>query len=308
MKNIYQDQVELLLHCLPTIANIDSFALKGGTAINLFVRQDFPRLSVDIDLNYLPIEDRETTLIGIDRALIAIQTKLRQKIVNSNIIVHKNNMTKTVIKLMVERKGVLIKIEPNLILRGTVYPPTKVDLAKKVTEEYGVSVLNVPIVSKADLYGGKICAALDRQHPRDLFDVMLLLEEGITADIKIAFLVYLISHNRPMHELLQPNRLDQLQAYYSEFVGMTNIPVSYKVLEETREKLIATVNNILNKQDKDFLLSLKKGEPNWDHLGIKGIDKLPGVVWKLVNINKMDPEKREQALTNLEKALYANRF
>ncbi len=64
----------------------------------------------------------------------------------------------------------------------------------------------------------EICAALDRQHPRDLFDVKLLLDnEGITDKIRTAFIVYLISHNRPMNELLNPTFQDISHQYTSEF-------------------------------------------------------------------------------------------
>ena len=61
----YDPQVKLLIECLPTIASIDSFVLKGGTAINLFVLEELPRLSVDIDLIYLPLQSREESLLGI---------------------------------------------------------------------------------------------------------------------------------------------------------------------------------------------------------------------------------------------------
>src|SRR5690606_36532122 len=60
----YRAQVELLIRCLPAVANAPDFALKGGTAINLFLR-DMPRLSVDIDLTYLPITDRANALTDI---------------------------------------------------------------------------------------------------------------------------------------------------------------------------------------------------------------------------------------------------
>ena len=59
-----------------------------------------------------------------------------------------------------------IKIEPNEILRGTLLPPEKRDLSSAVENLFGQSVLDVPIVSIPDLYAGKICAALDRQHPQ----------------------------------------------------------------------------------------------------------------------------------------------
>lgn len=82
--------------------------------------------------------------------------------------------------------------------------------------------LNVRVLSLEDTYGGKICAALDRQHPRDLFDIKLLLEnEGLTEKIKKAFIVYLISHDRPIVEVLNPGLQDIKQIFENEFAGMT---------------------------------------------------------------------------------------
>lgn len=305
MVNVYQNQIKLLLTCLPIIADLDRFALKGGTAINLFERQDFPRVSVDIDLVYLPIEDRKTTLINMENELLTIKHRIQQSFPELKVGAIKNNTTKTITKLVVAKELISIKIEPNLILRGTVYPIRKVDLSKKVILEYGMSILNMPTVSRADLYAGKILAALDRQHPRDLFDIMILLADQISMEIKLAFLIYLISHNRPMHELLCPNRLDQREAYNSEFLGMTNTHVPYEELEAAREKLINVLNTLLTNEDKEFLLSVKRGEPKWEHLGFSGIDKLPGVAWKLINIKKMDKVKHNQMLQELKRVLYA---
>ncbi len=117
-------------------------------------------------------------------------------------------------------------------------------------------------VSHADLYGGKICAALDRQHPRDLFDIKLLLEnEGITAEVRKAFVVYLASHNRPIHEVLKPNFLDIQAIYKSDFEGMTEDNVSLIDLINTRKQLVEILNSQLTDNDRQFLLSLKMGEP-----------------------------------------------
>lgn len=68
--NIYRKQVQLLVRVLPLVDTEKCFALKGGTAINLFYRI-LPRLSVDIDLLYIPMDDRETALINIKAALIS---------------------------------------------------------------------------------------------------------------------------------------------------------------------------------------------------------------------------------------------
>ena len=77
--DLYRRQVALLLRVLPFVAEEKNFALKGGTAINLFIR-DMPRLSVDIDLTYLPVQERAASLAGIDTALRRISARVRDKI------------------------------------------------------------------------------------------------------------------------------------------------------------------------------------------------------------------------------------
>ena len=159
-------------------------------------------------------------------------------------------------------------------------------------------------LSVADLYGGKLCAALDRQHPRDLFDVMVLLRnEGLTDDIRKAFVVYLASHDRPMNELLDPVRKDVRQIYESEFAGMTVDEVEYKDLVDAREQLISALGQQLASEEKAFLISVKEGNPVWNLLGIAGIDKLPAIQWKLLNIRKLNKDKHAEALTRLKKKL-----
>jgi predicted nucleotidyltransferase component of viral defense system len=301
-EKLYVSQVELLLHCLPAVASEECFAIKGGTAINLFIR-DMPRLSVDIDLVYLPLKGRNETLVGIEAGLISIQGKLEKRDPNLKIITQMNQATQSIVKLSVFNRAVQIVIEPNLILRGLVYPGQKMDLAPSAETRFKAFVSGVPIASIHDVYAGKLCAALDRQHPRDLFDVKLLLEDGLTEEIKKAFLIYLASHSRPMAELLNPNRLDQQKAYQEEFVGMTNIEVSYGELIEARETLIVLINKVLTPDDKEFLLSIKRGKPNWDKIDLPNVDKLPGMQWKLLNISRMDKTKHRAALEKLERVL-----
>jgi len=100
--------------------------------------------------------------------------------------------------MIVNQEGITVKIEPNLVLRGSVYPPEIKTLSKKAQDLFELSIQS-RILSMDELYAGKICAALDRQHPRDLFDVHFLVKnEGLTTRIRRAFIVYLISHPRPL--------------------------------------------------------------------------------------------------------------
>jgi hypothetical protein len=270
--------------------------LKGGTALNLFM-WDFPRLSVDIDLTYVPIDARDIALKNIDNGLANIKKNIEKARSDLKVMLQGK-------KLSINAKGIApVKIEPNTILRGTLYPIVYKDLVSKAEDEFKLSVLDVPMLSLADLYGGKIVAALDRQHPRDLFDVKMLFEnDGLTDDIRKAFLVYLISHDRPMHEILRPNLQNIALIFEREFLGMTSEPIALEVLIKTRESLIEQIHATVTQEEKEFLMSFKRGEPNWSLLGVTGVEALPAVQWKLKNIKTMTNERKELMLKKLENA------
>src|SRR5262249_25180450 len=143
-------------------------------------------------------------------------------------------------KLIVRADGVQTKIEVTPVLRGCVYPPQSQTVSPRVEAEFGFA--ETQVVSFADLYAGKIVAALDRQHPRDLFDARdLLANEGIDDDLRRAFIVYLLSHNRPFAEVLAPTRLDITAEFERGFRGMTNDPVTVEALVQAREELIGNI-------------------------------------------------------------------
>jgi predicted nucleotidyltransferase component of viral defense system len=172
---VYRRQVALLLRTIPFIAGEKCFALKGGTAINLFVR-DLPRLSVDIDLTYLPVFGREKALVAIDKAMKRIVKRVEKGIPAAHLTEALTESSIT--KLIVREAGVQIIIEVTPVLRGCAYESKLCSVSPAVEEMFGFAEMQV--VSFADLYAGKIVAALDRQHPRDLFDVKhLLTNEGI---------------------------------------------------------------------------------------------------------------------------------
>ncbi|MEQ1845509.1 MAG: nucleotidyl transferase AbiEii/AbiGii toxin family protein [Nitrospira sp.] len=295
-------QVRLLMTVLPHVAQQRCFALKGGTAINLFIR-DLPRLSVDIDLAYVPVEDRETSLVSIGHALNAIAVDIKRAVPTVNVHGSVLSGTTTWFKLIIERNGVRVKIEVTPVLRGSVYSSELRELMPRAQAEFGYA--QVQILSFEDVYAGKLCAALDRQHPRDLFDVRLLLAaEGITPRMKDAFLVYLLSHNRSLAELLAPTRKDIETVYKGEFSGMAVEPIELELLYAAREELISTVHRMLTEQDRQFLLAVKRGDADWSKFPVPDAQRLPAVQWKLHNLSRMEPAKRKKALKALERALY----
>ena len=300
-RSLFLAQVDLLLRILPYVMRDQRFALKGGSALNLFVR-DLPRLSVDIDLTYLPIEDRETTLANISQILTTISQTIARampQVVIQPLRASDGRWRKLAVRL----GNAMVKVEPNETIRGSVFPCELRDLSPQVESEFGL-FMSVQTLSLADLYGGKICAALDRQHPRDLFDVqMLLANEGLTPEIRKAFLVYLISHNRPMAEVLQPNRLPLAATFAGEFAGMSRLLVTCEELVAVRERLIELLHQELSMDERLFLLSVKNCQPDWQRLGLTAIDQLPAVRWKLQNLARMPKQKHLRAIEKLTAVL-----
>ncbi len=298
----YFRQAQLMLRVMPHVAAEKCFALKGGTAINLFVR-DMPRLSVDIDLTYLPLEPRDTTLANIGEALCRIGTAIPKSVPGAVVQEIQARGVGHVSKLLVGTTDATIKIEPNPVIRGAVFLPVEYELCGRAEELFELSV-TASTLAVGDLYGGKLCAALDRQHPRDFFDVKILLEnEGITDEIRTAFVVYLASHARPMSELLNPNKKDFRRMYEQQFAGMTVEKVEYDELVAVRERLIETIKKTMTENEKQFLLSIKQGNPEWDLIPVAGIDQLPAIQWKLANIQKMQKEKHAESIQKLQAAL-----
>lgn len=297
-----RQQVALLIRTIPFVAKETAFALKGGTAINLFVR-NMPRLSVDIDLTYLPVEDRATSLAAIDAAMLRIAERIEAGIPGAKVSPSRSADEKIVTKLIVRAGGVQIKIEITPVLHGTVYDPVVTPVMPSVEDEFGFAEMEV--VSFADLNAGKIVAALDRQHPRDLFDVRdLLAHEGISDELRRAFLVYLISHNRPMAEVLAPTRKPLAEEFARGFVGMTQDPVALADLEAAREAIIAAMIADMPDAHRHFLVGFKQGEPDWDLLGIPGARRLSAVRWKQHTLSSLPSDKRRKLVEALQRVLF----
>ncbi len=284
MNRVYLDTARLLTQVAPLVFADNVFALKGGTAINLFVR-DMPRLSVDLDLVFVDHRlDRDEALVKINEAIRSAADRLKKRGFQTYApAVADAGET----KLFVRRDRLEVKVEVNFVLRGTVHPIRAASLTAKAKEAL-LADLELPVVSLEDLYGGKLVAALDRQHPRDLFDVMqLFLHEGITPAIRRSFVAYLACHNRPIHEVLSPTLRDISGDYENTFRGMTAEPVELGALLSARERMVAELHASLDAGEREFLLSLARNEPNWVLLGIEHFEQLPRVRWKLRNLDQL---------------------
>lgn len=284
MNQIYLDTARVLIQVAPIVFADDTFALKGGTAINLFIR-DMPRLSVDLDLVFpdysLP---RDQALKRINEAIRHCADRLTKRGFQTHTITAADAGET---KLLVRRGSIEVKIEVNYVMRGTVHPVASAVLTPTARDAL-LGDLEIPVVSLEDVYGGKLVAAMDRQHPRDLFDVMQLFgHEGITPGIRHAFVVYLASHNRPVHEVLFPALRNIEQEYERNFKGMTMEPVELNDLLATRERLTHELQTGLNAEERGFLLSLVTNNPEWQLLGMTHLEQLPGIRWKLHNLGQL---------------------
>ncbi len=297
MRQDYRKQAELLLEILPEVAKLSCFALHGGTAINFFVR-NMPRLSVDIDLTYTLLEGRNASLNNINQALAGIKNGIESKKGDMRIV-HQQD----VCKLFISRAGVQIKIEVNMVKRGVIAPPEQLELCQRAQSEFDVfcAMRLVPI---SQLYGGKICAALDRQHPRDFFDLNPFMDkEGFFIDIKPGFLYSLLCSDRLIYELLAPQLRDRRDIFENQFEGMSR-ELSYEEYEEARNKLINMINTFLTDEDKNFLLRADNAEPDWS---LYAFEQFPAVQWKLQNLKKLrdtNPDKHKKQHILLTNALF----
>jgi predicted nucleotidyltransferase component of viral defense system len=284
MNPTYLATARLLTEIAPVVFESGIFALKGGTAINLFLRE-MPRLSVDLDLVFtdhrLP---RAEALGAINEALRVARDQLAKRRLKVQAV-SAADMGET--KLLVQRDDLSVKIEVNTVIRGTVHPTKTMALTAAASDAL-MADLELPLLSPEDIYGGKLVAAMDRQHPRDLFDVMeLFAHGGITPEIRRAFVVYLASHNRTLHEVLFPTPKDIRLAYEGSFAGMTTEPVTMEALLETRDRLFLELPAALDANEREFLRTLVHVEPDWALLGIAHLKELPAIRWRLQNLEKL---------------------
>lgn len=92
MRDKYKKQVALLIRIMPSVYRIKEFAVHGGTAINLF-HKNLPRYSVDIDLTYIPIQDRTTSLCTINERLLEVKRNV-ERTIPGIVVVPKPNIWK----------------------------------------------------------------------------------------------------------------------------------------------------------------------------------------------------------------------
>lgn len=299
---VYAQKVALLLRLVPIVMDEGVFAIHGGTAINLFLKNR-PRYSVDIDLTYIPLSDRQSSLTDINLHLQSICDKARRAFKGMHIVPNFDTS-----KLLCEYRGKQVKIEVNQTKRGIIGGEVlTIPLSENAQNEFSL-YCEARIVPLTQLYGGKIAAALSRQHPRDLFDVKYM--DIPLSECREGIIFCLLGSDRPIHESFAPRLIDQREAMENQFVGMTDIPFTYQEFEETRSKLIDDVNALMTEEDKRFLISFEKGQPQWDGYEFEYFKDYPSVLWKLLNLQKLakqNPSKLQEEADKLRMVFNVNK-
>lgn len=284
MNPTYIQTVNLLLDIAPTVFQASRFAMKGGTALNLFV-QDMPRLSVDIDVVFIDHKvDRDSALEEIAQEIQRIQSAITAMGYETRTRkVHGGDE----VKLDIFSAEAEVKVEVNVVFRGTVLPVQIRSLSEKTQALFSKNI-QIPVLSLSELYGSKLVAAMDRQHPRDLFDVKKMYEShGLTQEILNCFVVYLAGHNRPVHEVLFSTPQPMEEIFKNDFLGMTSESISLDDLLNTQERLMTELPQALTKNQRNFLLSLVKATPDWSLLPFNHLQDMPAIKWKLHNLSNL---------------------
>lgn len=203
-------------------------------------------------------------------------------------------------KLIVENETSQVKIEVNVVFRGSVLAAERQALSARTSDLFSVE-LDLPTLAPDELYASKLVAALDRQHPRDLFDVWQLYEsDGISDGMVECFVIYLAGHNRPPHEVLFSNNKDIANEYERAFVGMTEVECSLETLLEARARLQRELPQRLTTAHRQFLRGLVRAEPDWSLLQCPHAAELPALRWKLSNLETFHKRRPEDFIAQAD--------
>jgi predicted nucleotidyltransferase component of viral defense system len=286
---------KLMVECLSVLKDDGIFALKGGTAINYFYH-GMPRLSVDIDLSYIKINTRAEALEEMKEGLEIYKNDLDNKGFHTEF---KGSVNEGNGKIFVSSNGVNIKIEPNYILRGTIYPTQMLRMVDEATKVFDITS-KVRTLDYREIFAGKMAAFLDRQNPRDIFDMGEFRKAGHhIEEIMDAVVIYIAQDDGMISHILDPILQDKETEFNNHFKGMTIEPVEYGRLVEIRKEILDEFHKSLKKEHGEFLVSIMENKPQWGLLPFQGIEELSGIKWKMQNIPKMKEESRLKEVEDL---------
>jgi predicted nucleotidyltransferase component of viral defense system len=273
-------------------------ALKGGTALNLFVF-DAPRLSVDVDLNYIGAADRETMLAGrpkVEQAVRAVCGRLGIR-VRRVPTEHAGGKWRLSYVGAGGRSGTL-ELDVNFLMRTPLWPPVLAD-SRHIGSFIATRVL---VLDVHELAAGKLAALFSRSAGRDLFDVRSLLRE-VELDrerLRLGFVIYGGACRRDWRDVTLDDIPVDLRDMEQQLLPVLRTDLAPR-LSEVRsgsEDLVAECRDLLsgllplNAPETEFLARLnERGEIAPELLtGDAAMQAIirshPGLLWKAENVRE----------------------
>ena len=277
-----------------------ALALKGGTALNLFVF-DLPRLSVDIDFNYIGAEDREGMLAerpAIERDIVAV---CKREGLNVQAPKQSHALTGWTLRYLSALGGQdSIKVEVNYQYRVPLWEPQRKDSRVALP----TAVTGVLLMNEYELAAGKLAALLARRKSRDLFDAHALLRQYPLADaarLRQAFVLYGAMNIEdwrtitpddiaPAAEQMQSELFPLLRTGPAASAASDIATYKGRLLDECRAALSVVLP--LSKAEQAFLDALaEQGDIAPEHLTddeflADRVRRHPALLWKAQNVRQ----------------------
>lgn len=273
--------------------------MKGGTALNFFWF-DYPRLSVDLDLVYLPVSSRQTFLAETDHALQRIAARIRQTDPSMTVNFTRHPHSNTISKLHCRQHNVEAKVEVALGQRQHVFPTVTGEFQPATVADLGPAT--TLLLSFPETCAGKCHAVLDRLHPRDLFDARTILNEAdLTPKVRTAFIVDMLGQGKPIGEMLSPRLKVHGQDAWNSLGRLLPTPVDRQDLFQALADLKHQLVQHMPSHHRDFLQSFIRGHPDWSLLEIPSVRDFPAVRWRMQNLALVSPTRRQLLLDKLER-------
>ncbi len=293
-------QARLLTSFLPAVSAEEIFALKGGTALNFFW-WDMPRLSVDLDLVYLPTSSRHTFLTETGAALQRIAARINDKDPDLSMQFTHYPPSAAVTKLHVQQnEDVTVKIEVAIGQRQPLYPPVPGVYRPAAVLELGPGAIK--LLSLPETCAGKCHAVLDRQLPRDLFDANTMLQStALTPELRTAFIVDMLGQGKPIGEMLAPRRKAYGDAAWNSLEAQLPAPPDRQQLAQALIVLKHKLVDQMPIHHRDFLHTFISGHPEWSLLEMPQVQDYPAVQWRMQNLAQVSPARRQILLDKLDK-------
>ncbi|MGO8731277.1 MAG: nucleotidyl transferase AbiEii/AbiGii toxin family protein [Terriglobia bacterium] len=273
--------------------------LKGGTGINVFLLE-LPRLSVDIDLNYIGQIDRDrmqTERPEVERAVEQIALGLGYRTHGG-----KNDWALTEFHLSFNnhaKRADHLQVEVNFLMRICALPPH----SRKAIQLADEAPCESPVLAIEELMAGKLKAMIERSHPRDLYDLYRFSQAGVNYDSEMLTKLTVLFGSTLAHDL-RSYTLDRYDHVKTEDIERLLYPLLRSWDRPTTKDMTAAIRPLIGRvlaraKEKTYLDAMARGEyrpellfPNRPDI-VERIARHPALLWKAANVAEHRSRQRQ---------------